>query len=354
METDAGTILRQYGLDGLQGQLRGLFPRCSFSLEELLSALLRGDLPGCFRLFRDGVLGQLPAEAAALRQLFVSLLLLGLLSALLTHLTEAFQSRQVAQAGFYVMYLALTALLLGSFQRAAETTGTMAEEVVLFMKLLLPTYAAVMGLAAGGITAGVMYQLLFLLICGVEIAVGAVLLPAVSAYAFLNLVGGLWQEERMALLMEGIQKAVSFLLKAATTSVMGISLIQSMVTPVLDSLRGGAAARAVGAIPGLGDLAGGVAEMMIGSAVLIKNSVGACMLFFLAALCLLPLARLLAIAVLLKGAAALMGLTADKRMSACTDRMGEGCLLLFKAAVTILALFVITIALLSYTTNRGV
>lgn len=353
MDMSADWFVQEYGLGELAEGFQELFPQWQFSFEDILRRLLTGDLQGCFSLLREGVIDQLLREVNGLKGVFISLLLIGILSALLSNLADIFENRQIADVSFYFAYLLMVILLLESFEQAAGTMTSLMGQVVLFMKLFLPTYFLVVGMAAGGVTAGIVYQMLLFLVYLVQTGISAFIIPTIYGYVFLNMVNGLWMEERLSLLMEALKKGVKFLLKAVTTTVMGVSIVQSMITPVIDSLKGEAVQRAVGSIPGLGNLAGGVAEMMVGSAVLIKNSIGGCMLLLLIVLCLVPLFRIFCIMLLLKGAAALMGLVADKRLTACADRMGEGCVLLLQTAVTVLSLFIITIAIVSYTTNRG-
>lgn len=346
-------IMQEYGLNELKTGIQELFPKWQLSLEDILSALMQGRIQDCFLMLKKGLYDQLILQFEGFKGIFISLLLIGILSAVLVNISDIFQNRQIADVSYYFVYLLMVLLLLGCFEQAAGTMSSLTGQVTLFMKLFLPTYFMVVGMASGSVTAGTMYQVLLFLIYLIQIGISTFLLPAVYAYVFLNMVNGLWMEERLSLLMELLKKGICFALKTIITAVMGISVIQSMITPVIDSLKGAAMQKAVSSIPGLGNLAGGVTEMMIGSAVLVKNSIGTCMLLLLLVLCLLPLMKLLGIAVLLKGAAAVMGMIADKRMTACADRVGEGCLLLFRAAVTILTLFMITIAIISYTTNRG-
>lgn len=141
-------------------------------------------------------------------------------------------------------------------------------------------------------------------------------------------------------------------MKVAMGAITSFSLFQSMIAPVLDSLKNSAVKKAIGVIPGIGNLAEGVAEMVVGSAVLIKNSIGLLMLLFLLAICLVPLAKLVLIAGMMKGSAALVGIVSDKRVSGCTDRVGDGSFMLFKASFTAVALFMVTIAIVAYTTGR--
>lgn len=58
--------------------------------------------------------------------------------------------------------------------------------------------------------------------------------------------------------------------------VTGISLFQSLITPVVDSLKNSAVEKAVSVLPGIGNAADGVLELALGSAVVIRNSVEYC------------------------------------------------------------------------------
>ena len=346
-------LMQEYGLNELQDGLANLFPDFNLSLEQIMHFIWNGDLSSCFSALKEGVLDQFAQEFISMKSVFISLLLIGILSALLSNIAHVFENKQIADVSFYFTYLMMIILLLRTFEQAAGTMSSLAQNTVTFMKLFLPTSFMAVGLSSGGVTAGVVYQILLCAIYLVQVAMSSFLLPAIYCYVFLNMVNGLWMEERFVLLMDAIKKGVKFILKAITTAIVGASVLQSMITPVIDSVKGVAVQKAVSVIPGLGDIASGVTQMMLGSAVLVKNSIGTCMLIVLVILCAVPLLKLLTIVVLMKGAAALMGLTADRRLAGCTDRMGEGSILLLQSAFTILILFMITIAIVSFTTNRG-
>ncbi|NLL80238.1 MAG: hypothetical protein GX234_10745 [Clostridiales bacterium] len=250
-------MLQEYGLQDWQRGLEELFPQWNLSFEDILKALFTGNLQECFLLLKEGVADQFFMEISSFKSIFISLLLIGILSALLSNLAEIFKSRQIADISFYFAYLLIVILLLQIFEQSAATMSRLIEQIVLFMKLFLPTYFLVLGAASGGVTAGITYQMLLVLIYLIQAAISVFVIPAVYVYVFLNMINGLWMEERLVLMMEALKKGIQFLLKAVMTAVMGISLIQSMITPVIDSLRGAAVQKAVNVIPGLGNLAGG-------------------------------------------------------------------------------------------------
>ena len=67
-----------------------------------------------------------------------------------------------------------------------------------------------------------------------------------------------------------------------------------MVAPALDAWKRTAAQKAIAAIPGLGDLAEGTAQVLLGSAVLVKNSLGMFVGILLAVLLVVPLLKIAA------------------------------------------------------------
>ncbi|MDE5597869.1 MAG: stage III sporulation protein AE, partial [Lachnospiraceae bacterium] len=50
---------------------------------------------------------------------------------------------------------------------------------------------------------------------------------------------------------------------------------------------------------------------------------------------------------------ALIGIVSDKRMTNCANRVGDGSLMLLKVALSAIGLFIISIAIVTCTTNRG-
>jgi stage III sporulation protein AE len=126
-----------------------------------------------------------------------------------------------------------------------------------------------------------------------------------------------------------------------------------MITPVIDSIKSGSVKKTVSILPGIGNLADGMMEVMMGSAVLIKNSIGMVFVIILLAICIVPLLKIFLIAGCLKFSAALMGIVSDKRITNCTDKVGEGSFMLFRATGSAMLLFLILIAIAAYTTNQG-
>lgn len=353
MSVDIAKIWDEYDMGGLEQKLSSLFPDKQFHLEDMFSKILSGDVWGGITYAVQSFFGDIEAEFLSIKEIFIWIMLLGIAAALIAHFIEIFDNHQIADIGFYFTYLLMSVLLMKCFAASAAVAVSTIQNIVSFIQVFIPVYFLSVGAATGAVTALAGYQIVILLIYLVENVLLSIILPLINSYVLLVLINGLWIEERLTLLVEGMEKTIRFLLKASLGLITGFSLLQSMITPAIDSVRATTLQKAVAAIPGIGDAADGVVEVVLGSAVVIKNSIGLIMLILLLVIAVAPLLKILVMSFLLKMAAAFLGVVSDRRITACTDRVGNGGQLLFKTAGTSLLLFMITISIAAYTTNRG-
>ncbi len=154
--------------------------------------------------------------------------------------------------------------------------------------------------------------------------------------------------------MELIKSAVSFMLKTAIGIIIGIQTIQGLLAPVLYSLKASAVHKALTAIPGVGGGINVLTQTIVSSAIVVKNSIGVAGMLIIFMISISPVVELLAIIVMYKVTAAMLGMISEKRLSACIYNMGEGIKLVMKTVMTAMVLFMISIALIAAFTNRGI
>ena len=327
------SIWQEYGLDRLEEGVKTLFPENSVSLDRLLTKVMSGDLFDAMAELFTGTITNAVAQLGGMKNIFVWLLVLGIVSSLMTHFVEVFDRHQVADMGFYFMYLLFTVILLQCFMRAAAVAAETLENLILFIQLLMPVYLITVGVATGGVTAGAASQLLLLVVYGVECILSGGVIPLIHSF--------------LMLVIDLLEKGIGWVLKGALGVVTGLSIFQSLITPVLDSVRKSGLQKVVSAIPGVGNLADGVVELVIGSATVIKSSVGVVLLLLLILLCAIPLLKIALIAGVLKLSAAFMGIVSNKRITTCVNRAGDAGMLLLRTVGTALLLFIISLAVIT-------
>ena len=201
----------------------------------------------------------------------VHILVLVLLSAVFCHLSGVFQNNQIGDISFYMIYLLLFLLLLQAFDEMTGQMERLLEGVAVFMKALLPAYYIALTGACGVATATAFYQMILILIFLTEKILLLFLLPAIRMYLVLELINFLTKEEFLSKMTELLKNGILWALKSMIGVIVGIQLIQRMISPAVDTLKRSVIGRTAGAIPGVGNLFSGVTEVVLGSAVLIKN-----------------------------------------------------------------------------------
>lgn len=341
--------ITDYDLTEIENGFADLFPGCHIDMDELLALILKGKVTEAVSVLGKEIKQSIVSEFSGMKEVIICILVIGIVSSLFSNFSDIFAGQQISQVGFYFLYLFLMAVLTRAFVYVSQTAVTTIENIVLFVKLFIPTWFMAVGASAGSATAVFYYQVMLFAAYLIESFLVTVLMPFVYSYVILALLNGIWAEERLALLLEFIKKAIVMALKVTMGMITGLSMVQAVIVPVVDKLKISVFRKAVLAIPGVGGVAEGVTELVIGAAVLIKNSLGVLLLVLLLFACLAPLIKILTVAGLVKLGAALTGIISDKRISGCTDRVGEGCFLLFRCVFTAAALFLIVIGVVAYT-----
>ena len=342
-------IENPYDLTAIRGGLDNLFPGINIDIDRILFFIMRGQVieagKSLFGQISTGLIG----EIAGIRSLLAAILILGIVSAIFHNFTDIFSGGQLSKVAYYFTYLFMMAILTSAFLEIARITTQTIENILMFVKIMVPTYFLSVGAAIGITTATAGYQLILLIAYFVQSLLLAIIVPLIYCYAIMALLGGLWTEDRLELILDLMKKTIAAILKVSLGMVAGISFLQSIITPAIDGIRLTGFKRILSVIPGIGSLAEGVTEMVVGSAVLVKNSLGILILFVLVFICLVPLVKIMMIAGVVKFSAAMTAIISDKRIIKCTDRIGDAGFLLFRSVFTSVSLFFILIAILAYT-----
>lgn len=285
------------------------------------------------------------------RKSILYLILLAIASAVFIGFSDIFQTRQVSQISFYMIYLLVMGICLASFQAASEWMANGVHTLTGFMKVLYPVYFAAVTVAKGSISSLAFYHLAIILIVVIEELLLHLIVPGIHMYVIIRVMNSLQSEDYLSKFAELLDTAIGWGLKTLMGGMIGLNVIQGMLGPAIDTVKRSAVTRGMEMVPGVGDLLRGTAEVALGTAVLIKNSIGIVGMFLCLVLCLAPLLQLAVITLGYKLAAALVQPVSDKRIIECISGVGEGCKMLMNCIFVTGILFLVTVAIVSYTTG---
>ena len=307
------------------------------SFREILSMLLSGNYQSVVRMLMDFCRTALFREISENGRWMGQVILLGILGAVFASFSSLFADSQVSEMGFYVTYLLIFTLLAASFLNGVRITRTLLEQLFEFVRVLVPAFFLAVSFSVN-VAEWVFLQLF---------------LPCTQLYVLLSLAGHLSSKDLFSKALELLEQGMRWGSKALLGVVLGFHVLQGMIAPYTDSVRQTALRRAVSLIPGIGQGAAAVSQVLLGSSVLIRNTVGIGGVLVLAAVSLLPLLKLLILYLGCQGSAALLQPVSDSRVVEAVGAVAKGFYFLLAAAGSAVVLFALSIAVVCASTNAA-
>lgn len=351
LEEELEALKESFSLESIDEALNDTSLKGEYRFSEVFEAVFQGNLKEgagkVWNLTEEYVLKEIKAN----QRNFVQIILVAILSALFSNVASGFLSSTLQETGFFVVYLAMTGIILHSFSLMLSITEQTLQEIFSFVEALLPAYVMSVTVVSGSATSLALYEFTFLIMKGCQWGLKTILVPLIECYMVVGIVNYVGETERFTYLGTLLKKGTEQILKWSLAVVLGIHLIQNMILPAVDSVKSGIWQKGLSAIPGAGAVVSVVTGSLLGSAVLIKNSIGVVGLLFLVLICAVPLVKLLILMLSFYFCAAFLQPISDKRLMQLLHTAGESGKLFIQVMITCFALFFIIIALAAVSTN---
>lgn len=336
----------QLELTDLQDMVDAMLGENSFSVTDTFHRLLSGEDVISEESVQEFLYSLLFSGFEREKGLIAKLLLLLLFAAAFSGFAGAFDNGQIGEISFYVVYLLVFTLLMNSFSGLSQSLSGVLGWLTEFMKELSPVYFMAVAAASGASSAAVFYQGVILLVWLFQWLLENILLPGVSLYILLKFVNHLSREEMLGKMAELIETLISWGLKSLLGLVAGLQVVRGLVAPVMDSLKRSALGKTAGALPGVGNAVNAVTELVLTTAVLVRNSLGVVLLLVVVAAGAGPVIRYGLLSLIYRFLAAVAQPVSDKRLVEAFSTMGEGCALLMRILFTAEVLCMLTFLIL--------
>ena len=346
-ETQIETYVEELNLQSVQQSVDEMLPQDHLDIRNMVLQLCQGKVPFSLENVWKIMENTLFLEMNKQRTRIVQILILAITASVFSNFMGAFSENRIQEIAFYMVYLLLLTFLLESFGELSQAAEKTMENILEFMRLLLPVYLLAASLAATQMTAIGFYEVTLFIIMVVQSVVQYVLMPGIACYVLIAMLGNVTKEAYLTRMTALIRQIVRWSLKTMLTLVIGIQTIQRLLFPALDHMKNSIWIRAGGAIPVVGNTLSSVTETLLGTASVLKHAVGTGGMILLIWICLRPLVRLLVCLLLYKLVSAMIQPVADPRFVRCIDDMAEAVGLLLLAVAVTGVMFFLTIAIVT-------
>lgn len=321
------------------------------TFSELMKMLLQGEGQKVVRLLLAALKDNLLKEVSHGGQIAGQLLALGLIGAVFANFSNIFTASEISETGFFMTYLLAFAILAAGFSESIFIVQEILKKQVSFFQALIPSYFLTVAWAGGSLSSVAWYEVVLFLIAAIQWLYLKLLIPVTRIYIMLVMAGHMAREDMLSRMTDLIKTGVGWGTRSLIGVVLGFQVIQGLVLPYADSLKATGVTKVLQVIPGIGQGAGAVTKILLGSGVLIKNTMGAATILVLLVISLVPVLKLLLLLLLYRGVAAVMQPVCDKRLVACIGSVADGQKMLLELVLSTSLLFIITIALICGSTN---
>lgn len=344
-------ILGELPFDEVERTIDSIFPEGKVAFGEIVDELLDGNTKGAVSLIGEMARDRLFYEIDVNREGIIRILLVAITAAVLTNFSGLVKNRHISDISFYMLYLLLITISMSSFEVVLKVVEKNLGMLAEFVKVLAPLYFLAVAFASGITTSAMFYHIVLVLIYLVELVVIRFLLPMIHVYIMMTVLNHLTEEDYLSKFEELLEIVIQWTLKILLTGVIGLNVVQGLLGPALDSVGRNVIVKGVEMIPGIGDVAGGIGQTVIGTAVLIKNGIGVGALIICILICLVPVIQMAVMTLMYKVAAAMIQPVSDNRIVESISGIGDGCQMLLRVMLNAAVLFLITIAIVAVATS---
>lgn len=338
----------------IQDTVDNILEENSIDIEKTITDMISGKNPFDLQKILDMIMNKLFYGIVNNKDVFIQILFLAIAGAVFHSFSEAFKNTQISEIGFYIIYMLLLAVLVKSFSQISLIASISIKNLLEFMKSLLPSYFLSISFSTGPVSSMVFYEIALFIISVVEWLLLNLIIPMIQIYVVLVLINDLLKEDMLSKLADLIKDAIEYMLKTLLAAVVGINVIQGLITPVVDSIKSGVFTKTAKLIPGVGNVVNAAADVVLGSGTLIKNGIGVTALVIIAFICLLPFINISVVVLIYQLSAAVIQPISDKRIVKSLGGIGIGARLLSRVVLTAGVLFLLTIAIITVSTNYNV
>jgi len=321
------------------------------------------NMPRFIDLVRDAISGQLDlspmglmysfagvifGEFIANGQLIRQLVIIAIIGALMSVLTEAFTHKSSGETGFYVTFLMTAALAVSSFYVAVGILQRLISTITGVMYASMPLMVGLLVMGGNFTGAAGFNSILFFALQFLTQFITRVFVPLILAATALDIASKLSADgTKLTKLSDLVRKIADWTLKGLLALFAFLLTLQRLAAPIVNNLVVRTSRNVVGAVPVVGNALTAAMDTVVGFSQAARSGVLVALVLVLCAAIIGPVIKIFALSFIYKLIAAFIQPVADERLVTLMDSIGKHLTMLFFAAalVGVMCIYAVVIML---------
>ncbi len=258
----------------------------------------------------------------------------------------------VEEAAMFAVITLTSGTALKCFYTAMECASGVIEAMCTFITKIAPMIVMLLMSGGNAVAASAFHPVLSAAVYIITLVCQKCILPLITVSAVLSVVNNMSADLRVSNMIRLVNSTVKWILAAVFTMFTGISAIYGFSAPAMDAVGIKTIKFAAGSlVPVVGGFLSDSLETVIAGAKLAKNAVGTAGIIVLVITVAAPVAKLLAMMLIMKLTAAAIEPFGDKRVSGVLWDMSELVTVVLAMVLTVTVMFVVVIAIILSATS---
>lgn len=314
---------------------------------QIIRSLIQGDPIFNFHDIIGAVTNHFMHEIQGSIILGAQLVVICIIVGLLKNLADSFSKDTVSNLGIVVCSCCVMVLCLKCFMDIYLVCSGAVETMTVTMQALLPILVPLLITMGGFASGGILNPLIVTAITIFNSVLQRFIMPAIYVSCIFILVNSLSEKDyvkKLALLIRGTAVTVMGL---SVTLFSGLTMLQGIVTKTADGMLAKTAKYSVdNFVPIVGGFAADSLDLILSCAAIIKNGIGIFGLIILLTLLIIPLVKILAVALVFKITAVIIEPIGNKTISDCVNEVGNTVITLAVILFLVAMMFIIFLSVI--------
>ncbi len=347
-QTEPAQLADQIDLSQMRGYLEQLDTDVleampEFSLARMFEDLKSGKLDLNPENIGKGLMELLGRELLNSAPLIGKLLILAVLCAVLGQLQAAY-SGNVGKVAQFMTYLVLISLALTSFQEALSVATETIDRLVGLMQTLFPVMLTLL-ISMGNLTSAALFKPIVMgSLTVLATMIKTIVLPLFFLAAIIRLFNHISEQFKLTKLAGLLEFAGKISLGVIMTVFIGVMTVQGVTGGVADSVVFRTAKYSADLVPVVGKFFKDAVELVITSALLLKNAVGMIAMIAIIVICVAPVVKILVMILVFRISAALIEPLGENALADSLQDMSKSLVLILVTVACVVVMFFMTVA----------
>lgn len=314
---------------------------------EVIRSIIQGHPIFDFNDIINAVSNQFMHEIYGSIILAVQLVVICIIIGLLKNLSDSFSEDTVSKLGVIVCSCCVMVLCLKSFMDIYQVCSDAVETMTVTMQALLPILVPLLITMGGFTSGGILNPFIVTAITIFNSILQRLIMPAIYLSCIFILVNSLTDRDyvkKLALLIRGVAVSVMGL---AVTLFSGLTMVQGIVTKTADGMLAKTAKYSVdNFVPIVGGFAADSLDLILSCTTIIKNGIGIFGLIIILTLLIVPMIKILAVALVFKLSAVVIEPIGNKTISDCLNEVGNTVITLAIILFLVALMFIIFLSII--------